>query len=100
MSGTRRRTPRRLARLVAPAVVVLATALGTTACIDLPGRPSVDIPEGLPPGPGAAVPYLDINAPGRTADRLDAWARPLAEGTGIPLIAMEAYGNAAEIERQ
>ncbi len=100
MSGTRRRTPYRLARLIAPVVVIVATALGATACIDLPGRPDVDIPDGLPPGAGAAVPYLDINAPGRTADRLDAWARPLSEGTGIPLIAMEAYGNAAEIQRQ
>lgn len=100
MPDTRRRPQRRLASLIAPVVVIVATALGATGCIDLPGRPNVDIPDGLPPGPGAAVPFLDINAPGRTADRLDAWARPLSEGTGIPLIAMEAYGNAAEIQRQ
>ncbi|GAA2051663.1 lytic murein transglycosylase [Williamsia deligens] len=95
MSGSGRRGTRW-------AVVLLMAVIATTtsACIDLPGRPSVDIPEGLPPGPGAAVPYLDVNAPGRTADRLEAWARPIAASTGIPLIAMESYGNAAEIQRQ
>ncbi len=91
---------RRRSRTLAPLVLAPVVAVMASACIDLPGRQSAPIPDGVPPGPGAAVPYLDINAPGRTADRLEAWARPIAASTGIPLTSMEAYGNAAEIQRQ
>lgn len=76
------------------------TALTATACLDIPSFDRPEIPEGIPPGPGVATPYIDINAPGRTAELMREWATPLAESTGIPLVAMEAYGHAAEIQRQ
>ncbi|SIR77902.1 lytic transglycosylase domain-containing protein [Williamsia sterculiae] len=84
----------------AAAVVLSSVVMLAGGCLDLPSRPEVDIPQGIPPGAGAAVPFFDVNAPGRTADLLDRWARPLASKTGIPAVSLEAYGNAAEIERQ
>ncbi len=85
-------------RLLVPAVLGGA-ALTSTACLSLPwDRP--DIPEGIPPGPGIQQPYIDIQAPGRTADAMNEWAEPIAEATGIPVTSLEAYGNAAEIQRQ
>ncbi|GAA1455981.1 lytic murein transglycosylase [Williamsia maris] len=90
----------RARRAVGTAAIACVAAVTLASCVDLPGRDSVDIPEGLPPGAGAPIPFLDINAPGRTADRLATWATPLAESTGIPRISLEAYGNAAEIQRQ
>ncbi|NED63203.1 murein transglycosylase, partial [Streptomyces sp. SID10244] len=45
-----------------------ATALVASACLDLPSLNRPDIPDGIPPGPGAPTPYIDINAPGRTAE--------------------------------
>ncbi|AVL99865.1 murein transglycosylase [Gordonia iterans] len=85
-------------RLAAPLLLV-SVAFTATACIDLPWN-SPDIPENVPPGPGIAQPAIDINAPGRTADKMREWAEPIAEDTGIPVTALEAYGNAAEIQRQ
>jgi membrane-bound lytic murein transglycosylase B len=80
-------------------IVVLAVALGTTACVSFPqSRP--DIPDGVPPGAGTPQPYIDINGPGRTADLLADWAEPISKSTGIPVTALTAYGNAAEIQRQ
>ncbi|WP_307851787.1 lytic murein transglycosylase [Williamsia sp. CHRR-6] len=90
----------RRSRTIGAVALGWVIALLATACVDLPSKPSVAIPDGVPPGAGAAVPYFDINAPGRTSDRLQAWARPLAQDMGIPLTSMEAYGNAAEIQRQ
>ncbi|MFW0791201.1 lytic murein transglycosylase [Gordonia sp. CPCC 205333] len=75
------------------------TAVLATGCLDIPSVNRPDIPQGIPPGPGKAVPYIDINAPGRTASKLGAWADSLSE-SGIPRIALESYGNAAEIQRQ
>lgn len=71
-----------------------------TSCLDIGSLNRPDIPDGIPPAPGAQQPYIDIDQPGRTADAMAGWARPIAEGTGIPLISLEAYGNAAEIQRQ
>ncbi|WP_132994084.1 lytic transglycosylase domain-containing protein [Gordonia zhaorongruii] len=59
-----------------------------------------DIPEGLPPGPGVQQPYVDIHAKGRTAETLRGWAEPISEETRIPVVSLQAYGNAAEIQRQ
>lgn len=79
--------------------VLGGVALTTSACMTLPwDKP--DIPETMPPGPGIPQPYVDIEAPGRTADTLREWAVPISEATGIPVTALEAYGNAAEIQRQ
>ena len=57
------------------------------------------IPADVPPAPGAEVPAIDINAPGRTADQLTDWAAPLAGATRIDPQALRAYGNAAAIAR-
>lgn len=85
-------------RLMAP-LLLGSVALATTACISLPwDKP--DIPEGIPPGPGVQQPYINIQAPGRTANEMHDWAVPIADATGIPVTSLEAYGNAAEIQRQ
>ncbi|MFT3899316.1 MAG: lytic murein transglycosylase [Gordonia sp. (in: high G+C Gram-positive bacteria)] len=80
--------------------VLGAAAAAASSCISLPSSHRSDIPQGVPPGAGAPVPYIKINTPGRTADQLNAWARPIANATGIGVTALEAYGNAAEIQRQ
>ncbi|MFT3715851.1 MAG: lytic murein transglycosylase [Gordonia sp. (in: high G+C Gram-positive bacteria)] len=83
-------------RLAVPALVGAGViALSSCSLIDKP-----NIPEGIPPGAGIQQPYLDIQAKGRTADALAGWATPIANDTGIPLYSLEAYGNAAEIQRQ
>jgi membrane-bound lytic murein transglycosylase B len=91
------RTTRRVR--IAVATAMCASVLATAGCSDLFG-PRVQIPEGIPPGPGAAVPYIDFTKGGRVADNLRAWATPISEATGIPLISLEAYGTAAEATRQ
>ncbi|WP_415047460.1 lytic murein transglycosylase [Gordonia sp. (in: high G+C Gram-positive bacteria)] len=80
-------------------MLLVSVALTATACIELPWE-SQDIPEDVPPGPGVQQPQIDIHASGRTADGMRAWAEPIAEQTGIPRTSLEAYGNAAEIQRQ
>ncbi|GAA1004462.1 lytic murein transglycosylase [Nocardiopsis tropica] len=83
---------------VRAAVVVAAAATALASCGTIGER--VDIPEGIPPGPGVPVPYINVNGPGRTADLLRDWATPISVATGIPRISLEAYGNAAEAMRQ
>ncbi|KQU39420.1 MULTISPECIES: lytic transglycosylase domain-containing protein [unclassified Rhodococcus (in: high G+C Gram-positive bacteria)] len=84
-------------RVVAAALATAAVVSGCGA-LDLdPGRPAVEIPEGIPPGPGAPVPPIDVDAPGRSADLLAGWAEPLVDPTGIGRTALEAYGHAAAV---
>ena len=78
--------------------VLGCVALVATGC-SLPFGQS-DIPEDTPPLPGITQPAIDIHAPGRTADRMREWAEPIANETGIPVTSLEAYGNAAEVQRQ
>ncbi|MFT4396122.1 lytic transglycosylase domain-containing protein [Gordonia lacunae] len=85
--------------LVASTVAIASSVL-LAGCIDLPSLSRPDIPEGIPPGAGVPQPYIDINAPGRTATKMHDWAVPISESTGIPIISLQAYGNAAEIQRQ
>lgn len=61
------------------------------------GRDLPPIPEGIPPGPGAPLPLIDVDAPGRTALQLRGWADEQAGALGIPAIALEAYGYAAAV---
>ncbi|MCD2147488.1 lytic murein transglycosylase [Gordonia paraffinivorans] len=96
--GGRRHRGRWRNGLVAGGVAIASSLLA--GCIDIPSLSRPDIPEGIPPGPGVTQPYIDINAPGRTADLMREWAEPIAEATGIPLVSLQAYGNAAEIQRQ
>ncbi|MFT4127791.1 MAG: lytic murein transglycosylase [Gordonia sp. (in: high G+C Gram-positive bacteria)] len=81
-----------------PLLAVLLVVATLAGCLDLPTRP--DIPDGIPPALGVQQPYIDVNAHGRTAELMRDWAQPIADETGIPLVSMEAYGNAAEIQRQ
>lgn len=53
-----------------------------------------------PPAPGAPLPVIDIEAPGRSADQLAEWAAPLSAETKISQPALEAYGYAAAVLAQ
>jgi membrane-bound lytic murein transglycosylase B len=64
------------------------------------GEPKIAIPQGIPPGPGAPVPPIDIDAPGRTADQLRDWAADRTDALGISVTALEAYGYAAAVMAQ
>lgn len=77
-------------------VGVASTVLAGCGAID----PRPEIPQGIPPGVGAPVPLINVNGPGRTSDLLRDWATPISVATGIPVISLEAYGNAAEALRQ
>ena len=89
--GTAATVPLAVGGLIAPLI---------TGCSWGPTVQTVPIPPGVPPGPGAPVPTVDLSAPGRTADQLTDWATPIAETTRIPVSALKAYGNAAETMRQ
>ncbi|NMD55240.1 MULTISPECIES: lytic transglycosylase domain-containing protein [Tsukamurella] len=80
------------------AVVVGVASTVLAGCGALEPRP--EIPQGIPPGAGAPVPLIDVNGPGRTSELLRDWATPISVATGIPVISLEAYGNAAEALRQ
>ncbi|MFI6868411.1 lytic transglycosylase domain-containing protein [Nocardia sp. NPDC050406] len=82
-------TVSRAGLLGAACSLLLLTGCGTT---DL-----TPIPEGFPPGIGAPLPLVDIDAPGRSALQLRAWAEEHADGLGIPVVAMESYGYAAAV---
>ncbi|WP_242676629.1 lytic transglycosylase domain-containing protein [Rhodococcus sp. ABRD24] len=82
------------AALVGVAVVTLSVGL---ADLD---QPPIEVPAGIPPGLGAPVPVIDINAPGRTASLLRDWAGPLATPIGVSVTALEAYGYAARVMEQ
>lgn len=62
--------------------------------------PLQPIPDDVPPRAAAEVPAIDVNAPGRTSDKLSHWAQPLSEQTNIPEPALRAYGNAELIAAQ
>ncbi|MEZ2122393.1 MULTISPECIES: lytic transglycosylase domain-containing protein [unclassified Corynebacterium] len=62
-----------------------------------PIRQLQPVPDNVPPATGEAVPRIDVNAPGRTSLKLGFWAEPLAADTGIPVAAVQAYGNAVLI---
>ena len=64
------------------------------------GTSQEPVPENIPPVEGKEVAHIDVNAPGRTADKLTYWASDLAEQTGIPPAALRAYGNAELIAQQ
>ena len=78
----------------------VALAVVATGCFGPTREPPVPIPPGIPPGAGAPVPTVDIDAPGRTSDQLRPWAEGIAEPMRIPVPALAAYGNAAETMRQ
>ncbi|MFZ2173296.1 MAG: lytic murein transglycosylase [Rhodococcus sp. (in: high G+C Gram-positive bacteria)] len=87
------RWPRAVVAFLA-AMVLVVLAFGACARDQ---QPRTAIPEGIPPGPGAPTPPLDINAPGRSADQLRGWSGELAEAIEIGNTALEAYGYAAAV---
>lgn len=58
------------------------------------------VPEALPPVGGAEVPDINVDAPGRTSDKLTWWSQRLTNDTSIPDQALRAYGNAELIARE
>ncbi|PTR42803.1 transglycosylase protein with SLT domain [Rhodococcus sp. OK611] len=79
---------------------VVGTVLGAAILAGCAGEPKIAIPQGIPPGPGAPVPPIDIDAPGRTADQLRDWAADQTDALGISVTALEAYGYAAAVMAQ
>nr|WP_236573201.1 lytic murein transglycosylase [Nocardia caishijiensis] len=73
--------------MVAVAVTALLTGCGSLA----------SIPGDMPPGPGVALPVIDIDAPGRAATQLRGWADEQSDALGIAPVALEAYGYAAAV---
>ncbi|MCS4489952.1 lytic transglycosylase domain-containing protein [Corynebacterium sp. ES2775-CONJ] len=63
-------------------------------------RQLAPIPENIPPARGQEVPLIDVNAPGRTSDKLRFWADPISAETGVSSAALRAYGNAELIAAQ
>ncbi|HEY5856980.1 MAG TPA: lytic murein transglycosylase [Aldersonia sp.] len=78
------------------ALALLAVVAATTVSCSLID-PGPEVPEGIPPGPGTPLPAIDVDAPGRTAGLLNAWATPQADALGISVTALEAYGYAAAV---
>lgn len=84
--------PRRSLFAVALAAVIVSVSVGS--CSE---HTRVDIPEGIPPGPGAPIPPIDVEAPGRSADQLHAWAAEQSDALRVGRTALEAYGYAAAV---
>nr|WP_137725079.1 lytic murein transglycosylase [Prescottella subtropica] len=74
-------------------VIVISAGLDDVG----PHSPRIEIPDGIPPGPGEPLPPIDVDAPGRTANQLRDWAAPLSDELGISPTALEAYGYAAAV---
>lgn len=85
------------------AVIMVIAIVGWTLSIMSgvsPIRQLEDVPTDVPPARAEAVPQIDINAPGRTSDKLAFWADPIAEETSISSAAIRAYGNAELVAAQ
>ncbi|WP_307828348.1 lytic murein transglycosylase [Antrihabitans sp. YC2-6] len=93
---------RRIVFGIAAAAATVVTLLVIATILVATHRESgrVPVPEGIPPGLGTAVPAIDINAPGRSADQLHDWAAGQADALGIGVTALEAYGYAAAVLAQ
>ena len=98
---TARGSPTKRGRLVDDGVVhrgrpvLLATLTVLATACALPSAAPPGPPAVAPPAVGAALPALDLDAPGRGADQLAGWARDRAAEVGVPASALEAYGWAA-----
>lgn len=69
--------------------LVLLTGCGTTNL--------TPVPDSMPPGAGAPLPVIDLDAPGRSAIQLSTWAKEQSDVLGISQVALEAYGYAAAV---
>ncbi|MFI5782775.1 lytic transglycosylase domain-containing protein [Nocardia sp. NPDC051570] len=82
--------------VIARAGAVLAVAAVVASGCGI-GEQLPPIPEGMPPGPGTALPPINLDAPGRSAEQLRGWAEKQAAALRIPVVALEAYGYAAAV---
>lgn len=111
--GVTDKTQRTLARGCGCGVVIAVILVGALVILiggalfdgfanrgGLPSRTLQPVPEEVPPVAPAEVAEIDVNAPGRTADRLTYWAEDLAEETDIDPQALRAYANAELIAKQ
>ncbi|WP_433610958.1 lytic transglycosylase domain-containing protein [Prescottella agglutinans] len=97
--------PRRPRRRFRTFLIVTSSTLVAVAAVTVASgldefdqrQPRIEIPEGIPPGPGAPLPPIDVDAPGRTATQLAGWAAPLSDSLAISSTALEAYGYAAAV---
>nr|WP_246097934.1 lytic murein transglycosylase [Rhodococcus spelaei] len=71
--------------------------VGAAVLAGCASEPRIAIPQGIPPGPGAALPPIDVDAPGRSAEQLADWAAGQSDALGISVTALEAYGYAAAV---
>ncbi|WP_435531021.1 lytic transglycosylase domain-containing protein [Rhodococcus spelaei] len=76
---------------------VAAVVVGAAVLAGCASEPRIAIPQGIPPGPGAALPPIDVDAPGRSAEQLADWAAGQSDALGISVTALEAYGYAAAV---
>lgn len=65
-----------------------------------PLRARQPVPKDIPPAGAQAVPLIDVNAPGRTSQKLAFWADPLSKKVEVSPAALQAYGNAELIAQQ
>lgn len=98
MAHGSRAARRRLAGWVAalvPLLIVTGVVGAAVASCSLFERP--EVPEVDPPGAGAPLPRIDVEAPGRSADQLAGWAGGLSDDLGVSETALEAYGYAQAV---
>ena len=57
-------------------------------------EPLEPVPVEIPPAAAPAPPFIDVHAPGRTADALTEWSLPISNSTRISGQALRAYANA------
>lgn len=76
------------------AVVAWLASLTNTPVLPTQREP---VPTHMPPDAAQAPPFINVHAPGRTANHLGEWAQPIADETRIDPQAVRAYGNAALI---
>lgn len=78
--------------VLVPAVV----STGSATPLPSPPPPALNLPGGVPTAPPAVAPSgpPETEQPGGRAEALRTWAEPMSTRTGIPVIALQAYGYA------
>jgi membrane-bound lytic murein transglycosylase B len=84
-------------RRLSGCAAAVAVAVGVAVLAGCASPPRIAVPTGIPPGPGAPLPPIDVDAPGRSADQLADWAADRSDALGIPVTSLEAYGYAAAV---
>lgn len=88
----------RMAGAGAAAVLPLLVVAGLVgAAVASCGGEHPSVPDLTPPGAGAPLPEIDVEAPGRSAEQLSGWAAGLSDELGVSQTALEAYGYAQAV---